>query len=235
MLNGMKEIINIEIDENKYVGENVDILFELCETPQQNAMFRNIINTHHAYIEAKDTCNRRINWLIKNADNGEILGAIGINSAILVLTPRDTYIGWNKEQRLRNLNKVANNYRFAMIFRGLGSQVLSVLLREAPKVWEAKYGDRLVLLETTVKPPWDGTVYKASSWEYIGMTKGFSMSRIPVNLWKREKGRRGELANTGRLEEYGVKKNDLVKVSRTTPKHIFIKPLIRNWRKHLLS
>ena len=28
--------------------------------------------------------------------------------------------------------------------------------------WESKYGDQLVLLETFVKPPWTGTVYKAA-------------------------------------------------------------------------
>jgi len=230
-----RDLLNLSIDEEKYTGQKVDVRLDICETPQQNSIFRNIINDFHSYIDAKDTCNRRINWLIKNGKNEEILGAIGINSAILALGARDRYIGWNKKQRMANLNKIANNYRFAMIFKGLGSQVLSALRKEAPLVWKLKYGDELVFFETLVKPPWDGTVYKASGWDSIGMTKGYAISKLPIKLWKQGSGRRAELAKADKLVEYGIKKGDIIKVTRTAPKLIFVKPLRRNWRKYLLQ
>jgi len=230
-----QNLFTIPIDENKYIGKKVNIRFDICENSDQNSIFRNIINDFHSYINAKDTCNRRINWLVRDDDNEEILGAIGINSAILALGERDRYIGWNADIRIKNLNSIANNYRFAMIYRGLGSQVLSMLRKEAPIVWKAKYGDRLVLLETLVKPPWDGTVYKAAGWQMIGMTKGYSMSKLPIKLWKQGTGRRAELANAGRLKEYGVQQGDIVKVTRTVPKLIFLKSLCKDWKRFLSS
>jgi hypothetical protein len=230
-----ENILSISIDENKYINKNVDIHLEICENPNQNSIFRSIINDYHAYIDAKDTCNRRINWIVRNRKNEEILGAIGINSAILALGDRDRYIGWNKEQRMKKLNNIANNYRFAMIFRGIGSQVLSALRKKAPEIWKLKYGDELVMLETLVKPPWDGTVYKASGWEFVGRTKGYSISKLPIKLWKQGTGRRAELARAGKLDEYGIKQDDVVTVKRTTPKLIFVKSLRRNWKRFLLN
>ena len=32
------------------------------------------------------------------------------------------------------------------------------------KRWKEKYGDDLMLIETFVKPPWTGSVYKADNW-----------------------------------------------------------------------
>jgi len=231
----MDGLFDIEIDYTKYVGQKVNIELEVCLRPEQNSVFRQVIDDHHSYINAKDTCNRRINWLVKNADNREVLGAVGINSAILAMADRDKYIGWNKEQRMRHLNNIANNYRFAMIYTGIGSQVLSALRKEAPIRWEEKYGDELVLLETLVKPPWTGGVYIASGWEKLGMTKGYSVSKLPIKLWAQGTGRRAELARSGRLSEYGVKKSDVVKVTRSSPKIIFVKPLRKRWKKLLLS
>jgi hypothetical protein len=223
-----------QIDDQKYENKKVDIYLELCENPERNKMFRDIINDWHSYIDAKDTCNRRVNWLVRNGESGEVLGAIGINSAVLALSSRDKFIGWTSNQRMANLNQVANNYRFAMIYRGLGSQVLSVLRKTAPIIWKEKYGDELVLLETLVKPPWEGTVYSASGWTKVGKTKGYSIKKLPIKLWKQGTGRRAELARAGRLDKYGIQKDDIVKVEETVPKLIFLKTLRRDWKKFLV-
>ena len=122
-----------------------------------------------------------------------------------------------------------------MIFNGIGSQVLSVLRKEAPIAWEKKYGDELVLLETLVMPPWKGTVYLASGWQDVGMTKGYSISKLPIKLWKKGKGRRAGLAQLGKLDQYGVGKKDVVKVTTTVPKKVFIKTLRKDWKRFLLK
>ena len=227
-------LFDTSINEHKYEGQKIDVYLELCENPERMKMFRNIINDWHSYIDAKDTCNRRVNWLIRNGEFGEILGAVGINSAVLALSSRDKFIGWSSKQRMKNLNQVANNYRFAMIYRGLGSQVLSALRKTAPTVWKEKYGDELVLLETMVKPPWTGNVYSASGWTKVGKTKGYSIKKLPIKLWKQGTGRRAELARTGRLDKYGIQKKDIVKVDETVPKLVFVKPLRKDWKKFLI-
>jgi len=184
-------------------------------------------------MDYKDTCNRRINWLV--FIDSKLSGAIGVNNAILALSARDNWIGWSKEQRLRHLNNIANNYRFAMVERGFGSQVLSRLCKVAPETWKERYGDTLVLLESLVLPPWLGTVYKASNWLYIGQTKGYSFSKAPLASWQKENGKRGELARSdpeAAIAKYAVgrKRYD---VKPSTPKLVFAKPLCRDWRKYL--
>ena len=184
----------------------------------------------------KDTCNRRINWLIYAGP--ELAGATGINSALLELGPRDKLIGWDRDTKTSNLGHVANHYRFCLIkhIPNLGSQVLSILEKEAPKDWLAHYGEELWLLETLVKPPWTGVVYRAANWQYIGQTAGFSFSKAPIKLWQKESGRRGELARQNPKEavrRYAVGQEYYHVQKEGVPKLIFIKPLIRKWKEKL--
>lgn len=204
-----------------------------CATEINNKWFRTIINKYHSYMDYKDTCNRRINWLV--FIDGKLSGAIGINNAILALSARDKWIGWDKEQRLKHLNNIANNYRFAMMERGFGSKVLSRLCKIAPKLWADRYGDILVLLESLVLPPWQGIVYKASNWIYVGQTKGFSFSKAPLASWQKENGKRGELARLNpeaAIAKYAVGHQHYA-VKASQPKLVFIKPLCKDWKGYL--
>lgn len=90
---------------------------------------------------------------------------------------RDTFIGWNIEQRERNLGLIANNTRFLILpwtqVPGLGSWFLSRISRRIQQDWRGKYGHRVVLLETFVEQGrFRGTVYQAANWRKVGLTKG---------------------------------------------------------------
>lgn len=198
------------------------------------------MDTHHSYMKYKDTCNRRINWIVTEIHSGNVIGAVGVNSAILAMKPRDEFIGWDKNLRLKNLVNMANNYRFCLIKKNItiphvGSQVLKLLRFYAPIEWEKRYGDKLVLLETLVKPPWTGAVYKADNWIYIGKTKGTSFSKAPLKSWQKETGKRGELARTNpqaAIEKYAVG-GKMYDIKKSEPKLIFVIPLVKNWKKYL--
>ncbi|MBI3412982.1 MAG: DUF4338 domain-containing protein [Candidatus Aenigmarchaeota archaeon] len=212
------------------------ISLRLCSDRQDFEAFRWIIDTYHTYKPWKPSPGRKICWLIER--EGETIGSIAVHSAVLTIKPREDFIGWDQRQKLVNLNKVANNYRFALIERGVGSRVLSELEREAKREWKRKYGDPLVLLETFVQPPYEGTSYKAANWTYIGMTKGFAVRRAPVSLWKRAGGERKKLWESdphAAAKLYaGWNGGQLVKVTPTPKKHIFARPLHRYWRRELL-
>ena len=211
------------------------ILIEVRE-PWQRQLFADTINRFHTYVDYKDTCNRRINWLVMSQpDMGEVLGAVGVNSAILALGVRDRFIGWQKEQRIGNLTMVANNYRFAMIDKGQGGVALNEMCRIAPAAWQKKYGDQLVLLETLVKPPYKGTVYLANGWQKLGMTTGHSISKAPVASWQKEKGARGELARRdpeAACAKYAVGRKHYA-VTESEPKIVLVRPLVRGWKNML--
>jgi len=216
--------------------------FVECKSSIETKIFRHTIDTEHSYMKYKDTCNRRINWNVYERKSGNLVGAVGVNSAILCLSCRDKWIGWTQAQRKARLNNIANNYRFALISKNatlssLGSQLLKSLRYAAPPAWQQRYDNELVLLETLVKPPWTGTVYKADNWISVGMTKGVSFSKAPVLLWQKEKSARGDLARANPKEaiaRYAVGRTHYA-VSKSEPKLVFIRPLRPDWRARLCT
>ena len=93
------------------------------------------------------------------------------------LAAREQFIGWQEEQRQRNLPLVVNNARFLILpwiqSKGLASKILSLIQRQLPKDWLARYGYRPVLLETFVETPRHrGTCYQAANWIKVGQTAG---------------------------------------------------------------
>ena len=239
MNKNIQKFFDIPIDKNALISS---VTFEICESIEDKRIFRNVMNKHHSYMKYKDTCNRRINWLVYESESGNLIGALGINSAILAINPRDKFIGWNKTTRLKNLNKIANNYRFCLIKNNItidnaGSIVLRSLRKYSRIEWKKKYGDELVLLETLVKNQWSGSVYLADNWKYVGMTKGFSFSKAPLKLWQQENSERGRLARENpkeAIERYAVGRKQY-DIKESDPKKIFVIPLIKNWKEILVK
>lgn len=208
-----------------------------CQSTSETKIFRETIDNYHSYMKCLATCNRRINF---NVYLGETpIAALGINSAILALSCRDNWIGWSAELRRKYLNCVANNYRFAVREKGipnLGTRLLKGLRITAPAAWKRKYGDDLLLLETLVKPPWTGKVYRADNWTHVGMTKGFSFSKAPLKLWQQENSARGQLARDNpkaAIEKYACGGKHYA-ISKSEPKLVFVYPLVQNLKERLV-
>lgn len=227
------------------------IYFQECNNPALNELFRNVINRHHSYVKFKSTPTRNIRWLIYETDGGKLLGAIGLSSCVLALKCRDEYIGWDKDARLRNSNKVANNSRFCLIpgateLKNVASMSLKLLKLEGKKRWKEKYGDDLVAIETYVEQKHsdgihrEGYCYKAANWQYLGETSGTSISKSPLGLWKQEDSARGRLARQNpeaALAKYGAylgeNRKGAYSVKQSTKKMVFITNIGKNWRKEL--
>ena len=216
---------------------NTTITLEECNTETKNKLFRDFINQHHSYVKYKDVPQRRINWLIWNGM--ELVGAIGISSCVLAVGDRDRWIGWNREVREKMSNSMANNYRFCLKpntgIKNLGSRVLKMVREEGKKRWKEKYGDDLILLETYVLKNENriGAVYLADNWTNVGMTSGVSISKAPLLLWQKETSERGELSRTNpkeAIKKYAVG-NQHYAVKESEPKMIFVKPLVKDWKK----
>jgi len=190
--------------------------------------------------------------LIYETVTGNHIGAIGLSSATVAIGCRDTFIGWNKESRMRNLGMLANNSRCCFIQKNItlknaGSQVLKQLGVVGAKRWEEKYSQPLMLLETYVQPDRateyngkmvrNGSIYRASNWVEVGMTSGHSIRKAPLASWRKENGIRGELARTNpqeAMERYGYGGKEYV-VSKSPIKIMFVKPLVWNWKKILME
>lgn len=109
--------------------------------------------------------------------DGRFVALLGFGAAAWKTAPRDQFIGWAPEQRLKNIHLIANNARFLILpwvqSKGLASQILARITRRLPSDWHNRYGYRPVLLETFVQSDrFRGTCYKAANWIHVGHTTG---------------------------------------------------------------
>jgi hypothetical protein len=137
------------------------------------------------------------------------LGCVLLGGAARAIAVRDHWIGWSKQERLRNLSWVVNNSRFLIFpqvrIPHLASHVLGQLARRVRADWQQQWGFAPLLLETFVDPShYGGTCYRAAGWELLGQTSG-----------------RG-LARPG-------------KTYQSTPRLVFVKPLAENFRAGLCA
>jgi hypothetical protein len=105
------------------------------------------------------------------------VACLGWGSAAWKVASRDQLIGWNKEQRERNLTKVVNNVRFLILpwvnVRHLASKVLALNIRQLERDWFSFYREPICLLETFVESGrFQGTCYRAANWAKVGETTG---------------------------------------------------------------
>lgn len=116
------------------------------------------------------------------------------------LKDRDLWISWSASQRVERLKLVVQNRRFLLLAAkgqspNLASQSLGTALRVLPEQWREHFGYRPLLAESFTDPESHaGTCYKASNWEPVGFSAGYSRHRAdfyvaherPKKLWLRE-------------------------------------------------
>lgn len=133
---------------------------------------------------------------------------ISFSAAALKCSARDHWIGWGYRHQYDRLHLVANNSRFLILpdyhYPNLASKVLSLCRRRIQRDWQSAFGFPLLLLETFVDPSrFQGTLYRAANWQYVGDSQGYQRTRTGYS-------------NT-----------------KSTPKRVFVLPLQRNARKLL--
>ena len=89
------------------------------------------------------------------AQDGRYLGTLVLGSDFMQLDPRDTFIGWDDEQKLKRLghsavvSTCAATQPFGSTFLGGKAIALLALHPIVRDAWEKRYGDKLVSLTTT--------------------------------------------------------------------------------------
>jgi hypothetical protein len=150
------------------------------------------------YPQSKGILGRQFNYFIK--DSGEIIGIIGFTSPPRHYKLFDNVFGLDMEKHY------LNNNVFCIIKNGVyqASQILALALKTVKKDYEKKWSDKIHGFVTFVEPPRTGIVYKASGWEYLGMTQGLKATkRSDLDTWTNKDWGKG------------------------TKKHIFVKAILR--------
>lgn len=137
------------------------------------------------------------------------LGCLLFSASAWALSERDNWIGWSKTDRSQRLHLVVNNTRFLIFpwvkIKNLASHALSLASKQVPIDFQERYGYKPVLFETFV----DMERYNGTCYRAANW----------LCL--------GQTAGRGRMDRYSE--------YLSTPKLIFVYPLVRDFRQHLFA
>jgi len=185
-------------------GEVRSLRLVLVQTEEERRIWNELFETEHPR-GAGPLVGRQLRYLV-GSEHGW-LGGAAFASAALHLRERDRWVGWDRGQRLAQLDRVVGLSRYlirpTVACHNLASHVLGLLLRRLPQDFERSYGFAPWLVETFVdESRHAGTCYRAANWTRIGCTAGGR---------RRQRGRR----------------------RRETKKAIYVYPLVDDFRARL--
>lgn len=172
-----------------------------------SATWNELIARFH-YLGYTRASGAQLRYLATSAD-GRLLAAISFAAAAWTLADRDAFIGWDTETRRQRLHLVVGNPRYLILpwvrVPHLASHLLGAVTRRLRSDWVARYAYAPVLVETFVE---------------VGRHAGTCYQAANWTKVGRTKGR-------GKLDRYNRK--------ALAVKDIYLYPLVRNFRAHLLS
>lgn len=156
------------------VGQLSGLRLEAVRERCASRLWNGLIARYH-YLGYTPLPGAQLRYLI-HCDRG-VLGAIGFGAPAWKVAARERWIGWDARCREAHLGRVLNNARFLILpwveVKNLASKVLALAAARLPEDFAARYGERVVLLETFVEiPRHRGTCYRAANWQYLGETTG---------------------------------------------------------------
>ena len=158
--------------------------------------FEGLLADHH-YLGAGRPVGDYLRQVVER--DGKAVALLVWGPACYALKDRDLWISWSASQRLERLKLIVQNRRFLVLAPkgespNLASQAMGAALRVLPEQWQEHFGYRPLLAESFTDPEaYAGTCYKASNWEAVGYSAGYSRHRAdfylpnerPKRLWLR--------------------------------------------------
>ena len=178
------------------VAERPEIEVELVG-PANVAWFDQQLAERH-YLKAGRSVGDYLRQIVKV--RGQPVALLAWGPACYALKDRDRWLGWSTTQRVERLKLIVQNRRFLLLTAkgeapNRASQTLAAAVRALPAHWQQAFGYRPLLAESFTDPEaYAGTCYKASNWEPVGQSAGYSRHRAdfyvdnehPKRLWLRE-------------------------------------------------
>jgi hypothetical protein len=165
--------------------------------PTDVAWFDQQLEERH-YLQAGRSVGDYLRQVVRV--RGRPVALLAWGPACYALKDRDRWLGWSATQRVERLKLVVQNRRFLLLTAkgeapNLASQTLAAAVRVLPEHWQQAFGYRPLLAESFTDPEaYAGTCYKASNWQPVGQSAGYSRHRAdfyadnehPKRLWLRE-------------------------------------------------
>ena len=150
---------------------------------------------------------RRVRYLVRDEQNGKLVGLFGLTDPVFNLSARDDWVGWSVEDRRERLVRVMDAFVVGAVppySNLIGGKLVAALMTSAEvlRAWERKYRgvrsvigrkakpSRLVLL-TTTSALGRSSLYNrlvipgGASFQAIGTTKGYGHFHLAGHLFQR--------------------------------------------------
>jgi hypothetical protein len=166
--------------------KNRKLLSISIQSAEDKARFNEILDNEH-YLGARMPSGNTVYEVICD-EAGEWVAVALWCGAGYRLDPRDVYIGWDMKKREERLGLVVQLARFALVRADPGfnmaSYAMGCALRGVCGHYLEAYGYEPALAESFSDPELHaGTVYRATNWEKLGMTKGFPRCKKNRDIW----------------------------------------------------
>ena len=116
----------------------------------------NAIRTFASTMKNNNNIGRNLNFIVRDKATKKYLGVICISSDFLDLTPRDSYIGWDRERKTKKMiNHTAIGSTIVPLqplgYNYTGGKLLALLCLsdKVQETWKKEYGDTMVGVTTT--------------------------------------------------------------------------------------
>lgn len=193
-----------ELEWRGRLGDLGAVELEIVRSRSRTRLWNEYVDRYH-YLGYRRPFGCPLRYFVR-CDRG-LLGCVLLAGAAKAVAVRDRWIGWSETERLQALAWVVNNTRFLILpwirIEHLASHVLGQVARRVREDWQQVWGYRPVLLETFVDP------------ERFSGTCYRAAGWIELGLTSGE-----GLARPGRRYI-------------STPKTIFVRPLVEEFRAQL--
>jgi len=138
-------------DGHSAFNSHIKPVIEVCETEKQHSLFR--VFRYYWSSPYSEYVGRRIRLLIRDAalPSSPLIGIAALGSPIIHIPERDSFIGWNKETRTKNLIYAMDAYVIGALPPYnylLGGKLISYILasKEVRKIYRQKYAKKLTVI-----------------------------------------------------------------------------------------
>ena len=162
LLNEIKNNFWLPEDPEEYIDLEPELIYTGCEqeltsiTNAGQSAIWNGMRTFLSTMKNNSNIGRNLNFLIRDKKTSKYLGVTCMSSDFLDLTPRDNYIGWEREAKTqRMINHTCIGSTIVPIqplgYNLVGGKLLALLCLSdtVEKTWEDQYTDKLVGVTTT--------------------------------------------------------------------------------------
>jgi hypothetical protein len=138
-------------DGHSAFNSRIEPAIEVCETEKQHSLFR--IFRYYWSSPYSEYVGRRIRLLIRDSalPNRPLIGLAALGSPIIHIPERDSFLGWDKETRTKNLIYAMDAYVIGALPPYnylLGGKLVSYILvsNEVRRIYRQKYANKLTII-----------------------------------------------------------------------------------------